>query len=208
MAKESNQAEPQPKQAELTAFIGKNEHAEQSPAKSPTLTAMEEELKALELESKRLQLLEQKANLEDIQERLGERKLRRETIRQTSLTNGATLKALKADDAMVQKRCNHRKGGNGAAGVIGGQGDSLDYAVLKHTMLNSDMWIRCQRCGKTWKPPVREHFDTVEEYVKELTAYEQAKLFPTKNSASSSYQFRFSDNGAYFREVTKHTTLR
>lgn len=177
-------------------------------AKSAKQTAMEEELKALELESRRLEVLEKRANLEDIQERLDERKLKRETIRQTSLTNGATLKSLAKDDATVQRRCNHKKGGNGASGVIGGQGDSNDYAVIKHTMLNSDMWIRCQRCGKTWKPPVKEHFDTIEEYVAALAGYEQAKVFPTKNSPSSSYQFRFSDNGAYFREVTKNSTLR
>lgn len=172
------------------------------------LTAMEEELKSLELESKRLEVLEKKANLEDIQERLAERQLKREQIRQSSITNGTTIRALKEEDQKVQRRCNHRKGGNGASGVIGGQGDSLDYAVIKHTMLNSDMWIRCQRCGKTWKPPVKDHFSNIEEYVKTLTEYEQAKHFPTKNTPSSSYQFRFSDNGAYFREVTKDTTLR
>ena len=179
-----------------------------APSKSAKLTAMEEELKALELEAARLSVLEKKANLEDLEERLNERKLKREAVRQTSVTNGATLKSLADDDRKVQARCNHRKGGNGAAGVIGGQGDSLDYAVMKHTMLNGDMWIRCMRCGKTWKPSVQDHFKTVEEYVKALTEYEQAKNFPTKNSPSSSYLFRFSDNGAYFREVMKNSTLR
>lgn len=188
---------------------GVDNQAPAKPAKNK-IAAMEEEeeAKALELERLRLEVAEKKANLEDIQERLAERQNRRELVRQTSITNGTTLKALAEQDKAVQKRCNHRKGGNGAAGVIGGQGDSLDYAVIKHTMLNGDMWIRCQRCGKTWKPAVQDHYKSVEEYVKALNDYEQAKNFPTKNSPSSSYLFRFSDNGAYFREVTKDSTLR
>lgn len=176
--------------------------------KSAKLIAMEEELRQLELETARLAVLEKKANLEDLQERLAERQLKRETIRQASLTNGATLKALAEDDRKVQKRCNHKKGGNGAGGIVGGTGDSPDYALQPHTMMNGDMWIRCLRCGKTWKPPVKEHFETVEEYVKALTEYEAAKLYPTKNTASGACQVRFSDNGAYFREVTRFTTLR
>lgn len=179
-----------------------------SPAKGDKLASMEEELKALELEAARLSVLEKKANLEDLNERLAERQLRRETVRQTSVTNGATLKALAEDDRKVQKRCNHRKGGNGAAGVIGGQGDSLDYALMSHVMLNGDKWIRCLRCGKTYKPPVRDHFETADEYTKALAEYEAALLLPTKNTGSSSYQFRFSDNGAYFRDVMRNTTLR
>lgn len=182
--------------------------ASEAPVKSARLVKMEEELKALELEKAKLEIAEKQANLEDIRERLAERQLKREAVRQTSLTNGATLKQLAEEDKKAQRRCNHRKGGNGAAGVIGGQGDSLDYAVIKHTMLNGDMWIRCQRCGKTWKPPVKEDFKDIEEYAKAYAEYEAAKAFPTKNSPSSSYQFRFSDNGAYFREVTKHSTLR
>lgn len=172
------------------------------------VVSMEEELKALELESARLAVLEKKANLEDLNERLAERQLKRDTIKQTSLTNGATLRALAESDVKVQKRCNHRKGGNGASGVVSGQGDSLDYALMKHTMLNGDEWIRCLRCGKTWKPPVKDHFGTIEEYIKALTEYEQAKLLPTKNTGSGACQVRFSDNGAYFREVMRHSTLR
>lgn len=175
--------------------------------KNAKVLTMEEELKALELEAKRLEVLEKKANLEDLNERLAERQLRRDNIRQTSVTNGETLKANAAEKQKVQKRCNHRKGGNGAAGVVGGQGDSLDFAVIKHVMLNSDTWIRCQRCGKSWKPPVRNMFASDELYLAAVADYETAKNFPTKNSTSSSYQFRFSDNGAYFREVTKYTNL-
>ena len=91
---------------------------------------------------------------------------------------------------------------------MGGQGDDTQYAVLKHTFANGDMWVRCLRCGKTWKPPVRELFALEEEYLKAIVAYETAINFQTRNVPSASVQFRFSDNGAYYRQVTANTTLR
>lgn len=170
--------------------------------------AMQAELIALELESKRLEIAEKNLNLEDLQNRIDERKLKRETVRQVSVTNGISLKAIKDDELKAQKRCNHHKGGNGVSGIIGGQGDSLDYAVIKHVFLNGDTWVRCLRCGKTWKPPIKADYKTEDAYNLAQMQYEQAKEFSTKNSTSSSYQFRYSDNGEYFRETMRNTTLR
>jgi hypothetical protein len=167
----------------------------------------------LSIQLKEMELKEKTANLQDLQERLDERELRRENKRQRSLTNGATLRANKSAEVAVQNRCNHKKGGNGAAGVVGGRGDSPDFAVIKHTFANGDMWVRCQRCGKTWKPPVKRAFinaDGVfneESYRIAYERYELAKEFQTKNSPSSAYVFRYSDNGEFYREVTENATL-
>lgn len=182
-----------------------------------------EEMRKLELESKRLEILEKSANIEDISERLAERQLKREAIRQKAYTNGATIRDTANRQIMVERRCNHRKGGDGAAGIQLGQGVSPHYAVIKHSMMNGDLWIRCQRCGKTWKPPIKADYMPngiyaenpdrdgnigIEGYVKALTDYETAKGFPTNNSPSSSQQFKWSDNGAYAREVLRNTNLR
>lgn len=172
------------------------------------IDSLELESKKAELETKKLEILVQQANLQDIQERLAERELAREQKRQKSLSNGLILKQNAAAETAHQRKCNHRKGGNGAAGVVGGQGDDTQYAVLKHTFANGDMWVRCLRCGKTWKPPVRELFALEEEYLKAIVAYETAINFQTRNVPSASVQFRFSDNGAYYRQVTANTTLR
>jgi hypothetical protein len=172
------------------------------------------ELEAAELELKQLEILERRANIEDLNERLDERKNRRMAVRMTSVTNGQTLNAIAKEQEQSQRRCNHRKGGNGAAGVMSGQGDSLWLALMKHRMLNGDVWIRCMRCGKTWKPPVKSVFvndkGVFEEakYQAAVVEYEAAKLMPTNNSPSSSYAFSFSDGGNYFREVTASTNLR
>ena len=172
------------------------------------LAAIELEIKRVDLETKKLEMLERQANLQDIKERLDERELKRETKRQRSLTNGATLSQLAHENEAAQKRCNHRKGGNGAAGVIAGQGDDSNYAVLKHTFANGDMWVRCLRCGKTWKPPVRDQYKTEEAYLAAVAQYEAAINFQTRNVPSGAVQFRFSDNGAYYRKVTASTNLR
>jgi len=172
------------------------------------IAALEIEAKELEITAKKLEILEKQANLQDLQERLAERELKRETKRQRCVTNGATLKSLAANEAAAQTRCNHKKGGNGANGVVGGKGDSPDYAVLQHTFANGDMWVRCLRCGKTWKPPLRDIYDTTEAYLADVASYQAAINFQTKNTPSSSCQFRFSDNGAYYREVTRDATLR
>ena len=159
------------------------------------LHSLELETKRLETERLKLEVLEKQANLQDLQERLAERELKRETKRQRSRTNGETLKQLALNDTAAQRRCNHRKGGNGAEGVIGGKGDDSQYAILKHTFANGDMWIRCLRCGKTWKPPVRSQYSSDELYLRAVAEYEAAVQFQTRNVPSASVQFRFSDNG-------------
>jgi len=198
----------------LTEIAGANSPEEQGQEQTVTkaskfqIAALEIESKKLELEAKKLEILEKQANLQDLQERLAERELKRENKRQRSVINGHTLKQLAANDKAMQKRCNHKKGGNGAQGVVGGQGDDSQYAVLKHTFANGDMWVRCLRCGKTWKPVTKEQFDTVELYLAAVAEYQAAINFQTRNVASGSCQFRFSDNGEYYRKVTENSTLR
>lgn len=170
--------------------------------------SIDQEIKNIELELKKLERREKEANLQDLEERLAERELKRETKRQRSITNGETLKQLARGDEAAQKRCNHKKGGNGANGVIGGQGDDSQYAVLKHIFANGDMWIRCLRCGKSWKPPINTFYKTTELYLKAVAEYEAAVNFQTRNTTSGSIQFRFSDNGDYYRQVTASSTLR
>jgi hypothetical protein len=205
-----------------------------SDIKKQSVAEMEAEIRQLELESKRLEVAEKKANLQDLQERLDERELKRENKRQRSVTNGATLSQLSANDRAAQVRCNHRKGGQGQNGIVAGQGDDSQYAVIKHTFLNGDVWVRCLRCGRTWKPPLEENFYfdekgqqvhptsdsfghivtpktgklSYEKYQAALADYFAAVNFTTRNSPSSSYVFKFSDGGKYFREIMNNANLR
>jgi hypothetical protein len=168
---------------------------------------LELEIKRKELATKNLEILEKEANLQDIQERLAERQGKRQDKSEKAKSNGLTLAQNRAALKAVQDRCNHKKGGNGENGIVGGQGDDSQYAVLKHIFLNGDMWVRCLRCRKLWKPPIKKNFTTETSYQAAWDVYNAARNFQTRNGTSSGYQFRFSDGGEYFREVTEHVNL-
>lgn len=181
-----------------------------------SVTDMEAEIKALELEAKRLELI-------DLKERIDERKMKRENKDSRSKMNGTVLTQNAAQLKAAQARCNHKKGGNGAEGIIQGQGDDPQHAVLKHQFGNGDIWVRCLRCGKTWKPPIEEEYYFNEngvsvapadgtfdqaQFDKTLREYNEAVGFQTRNVMSGSIQYRFGDGGKIFRKVMKDTTLR
>jgi len=107
-----------------------------------------------------------------------------------------------------QERCNHRKGGNGAQGLLTGQGDSSDYAVIKHMMANGDWWIHCLRCHKWWIPPMESDFETAAGYEGAFKEYQAALNFPTKNIPSKSVTFGWGKGvgKSYFREQMRYTT--
>lgn len=178
---------------------------------------IDKKMKALELKIKELEL-------QDAEERLAERRLAREARSEKARNNGQTMKQNDQKEAAHQASCTHRKGGNGLPDFLGGRGQDPQYAVIKHIMLNGDTWVRCQRCGKTWKPPVRKNFyfdangkqtfnpnkGTFDQakYDAKLVEWKEAVNFQTKNITSSSYMFKYSDGGEYSREVLEHTTLR
>lgn len=176
--------------------------------KSQSIEEMNAEMKSLELQALKLSVLEKEANLQDVRERLEERQLARDTKRQRSYTNGQTLKQTNAADTAYQARCNHHKGGQGMNAIANGQGDDSQYAVIKHMFCNGDTWVSCLRCHKTWKPAMRADFQTDEGYTGAVAEYHAALNFQTRNIPSSSYVFKFSDGGAFFREITKHTNMR
>jgi hypothetical protein len=168
---------------------------------------MEAEILQLELQAKRLEVEEKTANLQDLRERLDERELKRESRRQKSVTNGVALKDTAERQAAQQSRCSHKKGGQGFEALSRGGTDS-QYAVIKHKFHTGDVWVRCLRCGKTWKPPIKSTFKHEADYLKAFADYQTALQFETRNIMSSSVVFQYSDNGQYARETMASTTLR
>lgn len=175
--------------------------------KKQTVAEMEEELKSLELQAAKLAILEKEANLQDVRERLAERQMIRETKSMRAITNGQTVRQTNAAIKQRQDNCNHHKGGNGLQGLQG-RGDDPQFAVYKHMFCNGDIWVRCLRCGKMWRPPVEHWYDSHKEYLDAYAEYQAALNFQTRNISSSSYVFKFSDGGAYFREITRNSDLR
>jgi len=170
--------------------------------------AHEEKMRAIAIEKETLLLELAKEDLQDKKEARNERANKLENKASNFKTRGEALNANKNKTTQDQKRCNHRKGGQGLQGVVGGRGDSTYYAVIKHTFCHNDTWVCCLRCGKTWKPPLERSFRSKDEYYVAIAEYKMALDFPTLNAPSSSSQFQFSDNGARMREVLEPSQLR
>ena len=99
--------------------------------------------------------------------------------------NGKTLTGYAKTLNKIQDNCNHRKGGP----VNLKTGDAGEFTVIKHTFAWGDTWVRCLRCGKWWKPPVRARFAYEEDYIDALIEYKEALKFPTCNTTSSALQW-------------------
>jgi hypothetical protein len=190
----------------------------QKAIKDMTVSEVNAELAAKELELKRLELLEREANLEDLRERLAERKLKRKSQGDVFRGHGQNLKQDAVNRISKQTICNHRKGGDGANGVIGGQGDDMQFAILRHVMGNGDIWIRCLRCGKTWKRPLLNgRTETQMKASAEWAEYDTMLRAQTRNHTSGTHTFQWGvvQNGAgkleggpeFYREKMKSVTL-
>lgn len=103
-----------------------------------------------------------------------------------AMTNGEILDRQADSTITAQHHCNHRKGGN-ATNYGKVNGDDWQYAFIKHTYPWGDTWVRCIRCGRTWKPADPD--------------YDWAMRAPTNNRPSTSTQFRV--DKATARELTK-----
>jgi hypothetical protein len=163
--------------------------APQKAVESMSAEEVSAELAAKALQIKRLELLEREANLQDLQERLAERQLKRRNRDGVFRGHGANLKQDAINRRAKQELCNHRKGGDGANGVIGGQGDDMQFAILRHVMGNGDIWVRCLRCGKTWKYPLASEYSTKAEYESALTEYRTMLKVQTRNHTSGTHTF-------------------
>lgn len=175
--------------------------------KPQTIEEMEIEIKKLELEARQLEVEERRDQVND-------RKNKRENKLLEAQTKGSALKSIAQGEAQAQKRCSHKKGGNGLQALVKG-GNDAQYAVIKHVFHNGDTWVRCLRCAKTWKPPIES--DYIDPQTGKLnqalfdraeSEYQRALEFDTRNGTSGGVMFKYSDGGQFARETMAHTTLR
>lgn len=197
---------------------------------------MQQEALKLEVEAKKLEQQERQYHIQDLKARINDRELADKQQQQDRAAQGRTFAQEEATDKYRWSVCTHRKGGvvsqrDMRALTTGGSEEQ--YAVIKHQMINGDIWVRCLRCSKTWAPPVESMFyldktgrvvapkDGVfnrEKFVAAQAEYQRAVQFPTRNSMSGSVQCRFlkynPETGRYedaadlYRESIKDTNLR
>ena len=209
---------------------------------TPVELTGEEKLAKLNLENaiadaelKQLELEERRYHIKDLKSRIEVRELKEMQVQNDRASQGRTFAQDEATDAYKWAVCTHRKGGlvsqrDMRALTTGGNEDQ--YAVIKHQMINGDIWVRCLRCCRTWSPPVEEKFffrdgkvvapqDGVFDaaaFAKAQMEYQIAVAFPTRNSMSGSVQCRFTqfnvttkrheDAADVYRKNLKDSTLR
>jgi hypothetical protein len=194
------------------------------------------ELKKAELEAKLLEKQEREYHIKDLKARLADRDIQEKQIQEDRAQQGRTFAQQDATDAYRYRICTHKKGGIVTPRdmrVLTTGGNNIQYAVMKHQMINGDIWVRCLRCGNTWAPPVEINFffDKAGKRVApqdgtfDRAKFEQARdqylratMFETNNSMSGSVQCRFStfdvesgkmvDAADKYREGLASTTLR
>jgi hypothetical protein len=188
-----------------------------------------------ELEAKKYEKERRNLDIQKLKQDLAKEKLVEMQRTQEREAQGRTFSQDTAQDQFRYKKCTHKKGGvvsarDMAALFFGGNKEQ--YAVLKHQMINQDIWVRCLRCGRTWKPPVEKDFyfrdgksvapkDGVFDKAKfeaVKVEYELAVAFPTGNSMSGSVQCRLSqlnketgrmeDASEIYRENVRASDLR
>jgi hypothetical protein len=197
---------------------------------------LEVQLKRAQVEQMELEKQERELNVQDLRRRLEDRKVREDQFRSDRESQGRSIAQQENTDKTRQALCTHKKGGTASARdirVIDTGGNGNQYAVIKHQMINGDIWVRCLRCGKTWMPPVKANFyfnengrvvpPTVgkfDEAAFKAAAEEhrRATMFETNNTMSGSVQCRFTrlnketgnweDAAHVVRENMQHTNLR
>jgi hypothetical protein len=202
-----------------------------------------EEIAAIELSIKRAQLadieLQKQERQLSIEEKKGTIADRLNKQKQKQLDReqqGRTFAQQKAGDEAKQAVCTHKKGGvvsQRDMKVLSTGGNSPYYAVIKHQMINGDMWVRCLRCGKTWLPPVKENYYfnakgkvvapvdgtfSAEKFEAARQDYMKAVAFDTNNTPSGSVICKFTkwdaaseqwvDASQDYRNNIKSTNLR
>jgi hypothetical protein len=150
---------------------------------SKTNDQLNDELAALTLEEKQL-------DLEIKRQRVAEIRAKQQNLLDQTRAKSMATRQFLAQRAAIQAHCNHRKGGQGVPAVIHGEGTSAMYAVAKHMLPNGLWWVLCTRCGKEWHP---ENPFNVENGrivpVKATPGWQEAVNYPTDNTPSRSSTF-------------------
>ena len=189
---------------------------EKKHAEKPAVETADEKIKRLtienleaEAEAKKLELEERKYHIQSLKSSIADRQLQDKQVEYDRQSKQRTFAQADATDQMNWKLCTHRKGGMASARDIRcltrGGNDAGQYSVIKHQMINGDLWVRCQRCSRTWMPPVEKNFYMrngvsvapqdgtfdADLFKRAQRDYEEAVNFPTRNSMSGSVQCRF-----------------
>lgn len=145
------------------------------------------EAEAIELRWKEVQIAE-------IEERLAERKDRRDRADTDRRRQIEDYHKAEAEKARRQATCKHRKGGKNNRFA---DGNDANYSVNRNTYPNGREVIMCTRCGKEVEKPSAKLRKVDPERYKEMAAeWNEWSRFPTDNTPSGGKMFEVIGNVA------------
>jgi len=200
------------------------------------IAAIELSIKRAQLADLELQKQERELSIEEKRGTIADRVTKQKQKQIDRAQQGQTFAQQKAGEEAKQAACTHKKGGvvsQRDLKVLSTGGNSPYFAVIKHQMINGDIWVRCLRCGKTWLPPVKDNFYfnakgkqvapvdgvfSAEKFEAAEKAYHTAVAFDTNNTTSGSVICKFSkwdakseqwvDASQDYRNNVKNSNLR
>lgn len=112
----------------------------------------DEILADLDFQLKQVQLEQARAGLQDTQEQLAEREMKRSKIRKDQRDRAMQLADVDRLRRAKVMACPHKKGGTDLAGFR--RGDNPKRSVIRFQFPNGDYMNNCTRCGNVVLPPV------------------------------------------------------
>jgi len=114
-----------------------------------------------EKEERKARAEEHKLTLIDVKQRVEKRQMQQQQALEARKQQGQVFAQDAAQEFAKQEVCTHRKGGIVTPrdmAVLTTGGDSQQAAVIKHRMIDGNLFVRCMRCSKTWTPQQRNNF--------------------------------------------------
>jgi hypothetical protein len=146
-----------------------------------------------------LEIEERKYRLQLLKEQVAKIQTEKDTNARNRKAQADTEERNRKNVAMDQARCKHKKGGRDVSGIF--DGNSENYAVMKHTEPWGETYIKCQRCGKEVRDPffmmrklnpekvIAFKKKNPARYLRAMKEYRRWASLPTDNSPSGSQIF-------------------
>ena len=145
-------------------------------------------------EAENIELRWKEMQIAEMDERLAERKDRRDRMDATRRKQIDDFHKAQAEIARRQRICKHRKGGKDNRF---GDGNGTNYSVNQNTYPDGRVVIMCTRCGKEVEKPDRKLRKTdPDRYAAMLAEWNEWSRFPTDNTPSGSKMFEVIPNVA------------
>ena len=145
-------------------------------------------------EAEAIELRWKEAQIAEIEEKLAERKDRKERMAATRQKQGEDFRKSEQERAHRQRVCKHRKGGKDNRFA---NGNSQNYSVNRNVYPTGREVIMCTRCGKeVEKPDAALRKSDPARYKAMAEEWNEWSRFPTDNTPSGSKMFEIVPNAA------------